>query len=289
MNNALFYNQNQLRDYSSLFTRAGVQAWLKKDFTAVNYKIERYDRNWQSSADSTYLDYLKHVYHVLEMHYQNEYIFKNSFLNEWLIKDIGKSDSKVFSEFRIGKSVADLVMFNGVSQVFEIKTKLDSDHRLALQIENYRKVFNQIFLIVPEAKLSLYSKYDDGVGIISFQCCRGHNFTLRRKAYTNLEVDADTIMNILHTHEYKEIVQCFYGKLPEMTSFNQFNICKKLIKQMPNQVLNQSFINMMKRRDMKKVYSHRYHKEFNQLSLALKLNQFQQKSLIENLRTPLKA
>lgn len=289
MNNNVPFSQNQLRDYSSLFTRSEVQAWLKNDFTAINYKIERYDGSWRNSTNVTYLDYLKHVYHILEIHYQNEYIFKNSFLNEWLIKELGESNSKVFSEFRVGNAVADLVMFNGTSKVFEIKTELDSDHRLALQIENYRKVFNQIFLIVPESKLSFYSKYKDGVGIISFKGNHENKFTLQREADNNLEVEAETIMHILHTHEYKAIVKLHCGQLPEMTSFNQFNICMEFIKKIPNPVLNKYFIELMKSRDLKKVLSRRYNKEFNQLSLALKLTQIQRRTLIENLRTPLKA
>lgn len=87
---------------------------------------------------------------------------------DWLIKEIGEHSSKIFSEFRIGKAVADLVMFNGYSKVFEIKTEYDSDSRLPLQLENYKKAFNQIFLIIPELKLSFYEKYNCDIGIITF-------------------------------------------------------------------------------------------------------------------------
>ncbi len=81
-------------------------------------------------------------------------------MTEWLIKEIGQSNSKVYSEYRVGNAIADLAMFNGNSKVFEIKTEYDTDSRLKLQIEYYRKVFNQIFLIVPETKLHLFKKYD---------------------------------------------------------------------------------------------------------------------------------
>ena len=79
------YPNSQLRDYSSLFSRNEVLSWFKMDFTSINYKIVRYDDNWLKSNKATYLDYLKHVYSVLAMNYQNEYIFKNEFLNKWLI------------------------------------------------------------------------------------------------------------------------------------------------------------------------------------------------------------
>jgi len=98
---------------------------MNKDFTSINFKIQRYDSPWRRLIKATYIDYLKHVYRILELNYQNEYVYKNTFLNEWLIKEIGKENSKVYSEFRVGTAFADLVMFNGTSKAFEIKTEYD--------------------------------------------------------------------------------------------------------------------------------------------------------------------
>lgn len=284
------YNQNQLRDYSSLFSRSVAELWIKSNFDSINYKIERYDSKWQNSSNATYLDYLKYVYQILEKNYQNEYIFKNSFLNEWLIKEIGHNNTKVFNEFRVGNAVADLVMFNGKSKVFEIKTEFDSSKRLNLQIENYSKAFNQIFLIVPESKLSVYSKFDKSIGLISFNKNeKSEKFTLQRDAITNDEIDSETIMKVLHTNEYKSIVKSFYGELPITTSFNQYNICNDLIKKIPNNELNKKFIEKMKNRYLENVLSNRYYKEFNQISLALKLNKKDREIMIKNLKSPIKS
>jgi hypothetical protein len=284
------YSQNQLRDYSSLFSRSVAEQWIKSNFDLINYKIERYDIEWQNSPNATYLDYLKYVYQILEKNYQNEYIFKNTFLNEWLIKEIGHNNTKVFNEFRVGNAVADLVMFNGKSRVFEIKTEFDSSKRLNLQIENYSKAFNQIFLIVPENKLSTYSKIDDNIGIITFNNSeKFEKFKLQRDSTINKEVDYETIMKVLHTNEYKSIVKSFYGELPIMTSFNQFTICSELIMNIPNEELNKLFIEKMKTRNLENSLSNRYYKEFNQISLSLKLNKKDKESMIENLKSQIKS
>lgn len=289
MSNKVTYNQNQLRDYSSLFSRSDAELWMKSNFESIDYKIERYDIKWQNFSNATYLDYLKYVYQILENNYQNEYIFKNSFLNEWLIKEIGQNNTKVYNEFRVGNAVADLVMFNGKSKVFEIKTEFDSTKRLNLQIENYSKAFNQIFLIVPESKLSIYSKIDKNIGLISFNNNEKlEKFILQRDAFTNSEVDYDTIMKVLHTNEYKSIVESFYGELPIMTSFNQYNICRELIKKIPNNTLNKKFIEKMKSRNLENALSNRYYKEFNQISLALKLTKKDREIMIKNLKSQIK-
>jgi len=282
------YCNNQLRDYSSLFSRNKVKSWLQDDFSSIMSKIERYDMNWMNLTKASYMDYLKHVYRILESNYPNEYIYKNSFLNESLIDEVGKSDSVVFNEFRVGDSIADLVMFNGVSKVFEIKSELDSDRRLGLQIENYKKAFNEIYLIVPESKLSSYLVYDKEIGIITFNSKETKKLTLRRKSIYNPEIDTNTIINILHTKEYKNIVKLHYGVLPEMTSFNQYDICKGLICEIPTDILNKLFIEQMKNRKSQKGLSNRNYKELNQLSLALKMTDKERKNLIFKLKSPLK-
>lgn len=288
MDTIVKYQSDQLRDYSSLFSRSEVLSWLKMDFTSINFKIERYDENWLKTKDATYLDYLKYVYSILAINYQNEYVFKNEFLNEWLISELGEDNSKIFSEFRVGNSVADLAMFNGCSKIFEIKTEFDSDIRLPMQLENYKKAFNQIYLIIPESKLSIYQKYDEQVGIITFNSDRSNLFKLIRKASINSDIDPSTIMSILHSSEYKSLVKKYFSYLPLMTSFNQFNICSELIFQIPESELNNLFIAEIKNRGTNEALSSRFYKEFNQLVLALKMNRSKKNKMIDLLKTPIK-
>ena len=281
------YSKNQLRDYSALFSRAEVQSWLKSDFSSIDYKIDHYNPQIPVSHKTSYLQYLKYIYGILEQHYQNEYVIKNSFLNEWLIRELGKTNSIVFNEFRVGDAIADLVMFNGVSKAFEIKTEYDTDQRLDLQLQNYRRAFNQIYLIVPESKLNIYDKYDSDIGLITYKGQVKNKFCKYREAVGNMEIDPETIMHIFHTSEYKKVVKAYYGELPKMTSFNQFKICSQLIVKIPAEDLNFYFIEQMKSRKMENSYSERYFREFNQLFLALKLKKTTRKKLLNNLKAPL--
>ena len=82
-------------------------------------------------------------------------------------------------------------------------------------------------------------------------------------------------------------MESYYGCLPNMTSFNQFQICREFIRKMPNKELNKYFINIIKERDLENVLSSRNYKEFNQLSLALKLSKTEKKNMIQILKSPL--
>lgn len=282
------YHSDQLRDYSSLFSRSKVLSWLNKDFSSIDFKIKRYDEGWQRSKSATYLDYLRYAYSVILKNYQNEYVFKNELLNEWLISELGKGNSKIFSEFRVGQSIADLTMFNGCSTIFEIKTEYDSDARLRDQLTSYRKAFNKIYLVIPESKLSVYNKYDEQVGLIIFNQDSTSPFCTYREARESTDIDPISIMGILHSNEYKSVVRTYFGCLPRMTSFNQFDKCSELVSQIPSIELNRLFIDELKERGAKNVLSRSRYKEFNQLFLAHKMNRIKKDDFISLLKTPIR-
>lgn len=278
----MIYTSNQLRDFSSLFSRSEVNRWLKGDFESINIKLERYNLTEENEGNS-YLKFLRSTYNILEKNYPNEYILKNEFLNKWLKREIGTDDSIIFNEFRIGKAIADLAMFNGISKAFEIKTILDKEVRLSNQLQEYKKIFNEVYIIVPDVHVTKYSRFDNAVGIISFKSSLG-KFDLIKKAENNIEIETNTLMEILHTKEYLDISKAYFGELPKMNAFNQFEICKELISKIPKTDLNKLFITAMKKRNINNQFFNKVNTEFNQICLSLNLKKQERDNLIKNLK-----
>lgn len=281
-------NINIFRDFSDIFSRSVVHAVLQGDFEDVNIKLKRYKSRLPQSASQTYAKLYKYAYLLLEKHYQNEYVFKNAFLTHWLIKEIGQTDSVVFNEFNAGQSIADLAMFNGTSRAFEIKTDLDSPSRLQKQIEDYKKAFNEVYLIIHESNYHIYRKYKNEVGLIIFNPNMQNRFEFVKKPIQNYKLDHSVLMQMLHTQEYKTIVKDYYHDLPQMNSFNQYKVCLNLIKQIPIEEFNTLFLEQIKTRKVEKTFSSHRYKELNQICLALKLNKYQKHNLISNLKQPVK-
>ncbi len=278
----------KLRDYSSLFSRKHGVSWLNGNFNSVRSRIEMYDHSIKNKSGVTYLDYLKKVYKIIETDYPNEYVIKNSFINHSLIDEIKESDSVICSEFRVGRSVVDLAIFNGVSKAFEIKSEFDTPKRLANQLEDYKKVFNEVYVIVPKSKINFYANFDKSIGIIAFQLMENQRFQLIRKPNNINTLDSEELMNVLRSNEYKDIVNIYYGSLPKLTSFTQFDICKELISNISIEELNEIFLDIIKKRKGNTFLSKNHHKEFNQLSLALKFNQSDYKKIVANLKETIK-
>ncbi|MCH8179933.1 MAG: sce7726 family protein [Proteobacteria bacterium] len=81
---------------------------------------------------------------------RNEYIYRSALTRNVLLGKHSLSTASMLTEFRAGSSKADLVILNGTSTVYEIKSDRDSLARLSGQLENYRKVFSKIYVIAGE-------------------------------------------------------------------------------------------------------------------------------------------
>lgn len=265
----------RLHYYASLFSRSFMQRSLKnKDFSLIAHLVQKYDSNW-ASANSTYWDYLNHIYRVLEKEYRNEYVYKNTFISEWLIKKYSLKDTKTFSEFRIGSSIADLVLFNGSSKAFEIKTELDSNKRLISQLDEYSKLVEECYIVVPEELINEYlSGISPAVGVLAVKKgIRSLKIEAHRNAQKNEHVDINVLMASVHCTEYKWMTEQAYGNLPDVSTFEMFDACKERLSKLPSGILHKLFLAVVKKRKNITYFLNKIPKPARQCCLASDMNE----------------
>ncbi len=274
-------NLDKLRSYSTVFSSTSFSRLLQEDdYSFINSKIERYDSEMIGNKIITYYDYIKHIYNKMNKGYKNEYIYKNTFINQMLLKKYGTRDTTVINEFRIGNSIADIVMFNGTSKAFEIKTELDSNRRLNTQLSDYRKIFKECYIITHESLSKKYLSEFDDIGVIELSE-RPNSIAMRevRKPIKNNCIDSDMLMRTIKTSEYKNIVKKHYGSLPKMNSFDMFEICKDLIKKIPQAQLTFLFIEELKNRKSNTEIVNTFYNELRHLCLSMNLDESSYKKL----------
>lgn len=265
---------DKLRSYSSVFSSTSFSKLLRyDDYSFLDAKIERYDKAKVGKKINTYYDYIKFIYSELKRQYRNEYIYKNTFINNLLIDKYGVKDTIAINEFRVGNSIADLVMFNGTSKAFEIKTELDSNKRLTGQLADYTKIFKECYIITHESLTEKYLQEDEHIGIIAL-IERPKSVIMHeiRTAKENENIDSETLIRSIRMPEYKSIVKQYFGELPEMNSFNMFETCRKLMKQIPNEQLNYLFIEELKLRKSNTDIISTFYNELRQLCLAMNID-----------------
>lgn len=280
----------RMRSYSTIFSSSSFLKLLKvNDLGFINSKIKRFDElKLQAGKFITYSDYIQYVYSELSEKYRNEYFYKNSFINYMLLKEYGVKDSIVINEFKVGNSIADIVLFNGLSKAFEIKTEMDSNRRLQGQIADYTKIFDHCYIITDVSLIDKYLNESDSMGVIALdKLPRTVKLTEIRKARKNDNIDPDTLIRCIRTSEYKNIVLKFYGSLPEMNSFNMFEICSCLIKEIPPLHLRRLFLDEIKVRKSNTSTLKFFKKELRQLALAMQLDERKYQRIISKLNEPI--
>ncbi|MDY5569575.1 MAG: sce7726 family protein [Candidatus Cryptobacteroides sp.] len=249
------YSIEQLHSYSFLFSSQTCARALRfGDIEDVRGVFMRFENSSCPERQLTVWDYLSKVYGILKRNYRNEYVYKNELINAFLNHNLCTKDTVIINEFGVGKSIADLAMFNGLSKAFEIKSERDSEKRLAGQIADYQKLFDECYVVVPE---NMHKKYrelvDESVGIFVFSHTGRGSMSLfkERDAKKNSIVNIDILMQSVRTTEYKWMVQQVTGSVPDVSCFKMFDTCKSILREVSDEQLHRMFNEVVKKRNQR--------------------------------------
>ncbi len=145
-------------------------------------------QRYVNSDNLTFGKAISEIYHYMDCQYRNEYFFKNTILNQLLIKKHDIYNTAALTELPIGESKADFIMINGRGIVYEIKTDLDNLLRLQNQINDYYKVFSYVYVVAGKKQVKKVRELlqDQKVGI--YELGESGNLIRRKKAYCNRDI-----------------------------------------------------------------------------------------------------
>lgn len=191
---------------------------------------------------------LQKNYNILDKKYRNEYFFKNTLFNKYVLGKYSLNTTTALSEIAIGKSKADFAIINhqrGI--VYEIKTALDKLDRLIYQLDDYYRVFSEVYVVTSEKHFypvyKFVKDFKPTVGIIVLT--DRVNLSVRKQAITDdNSLNHESLFKLLRKKEYEEILYYKFGTLPNVKQVQYFKVClswfKKLnIKECQGLVFNQ--------------------------------------------------
>lgn len=274
---------NKFRDLSSAFSRrAFVDVLEFNDYSHFNGLAAKYS----FLGGATYLRLLQKSYSQICKSYRCEYVYKNELIKH-LLKRYGTRNTVYFSEFRAGNSIADMVMFNGESKAFEIKTEYDTPRRLDIQMGDYKRLFDKCYIVIPETKLSEYKDIVESLtGIITLKRDNGH-ITLDevKPAHKNDSLDANSLMSCLRTNEYKNMALSLGASIDGIAGYDLYPYCHKVISNAKPDELRSLFLREVKKRKNNTAQLRSYPMPIRQMMLCLTLSETKADKLIERLNT----
>ena len=227
------------------------------------------------------------IYSIMGNSYRNEYFYKNTLLNNLIVKKHKLNSTKVITELPIGKSIADFITINGKAVVYEIKTELDNLERIETQIQDYYKCFPYVCIVTCEKHLKKVKNLfiSTSVGIYSFSS--NNSIKVIKEPVANFsQLDYSTMFKVLRKYEFEEVLTRCSKTLPQTTQFEYYRQCLNLFKSIDLKELYAKMLIVLKQRCVIEI------EEFDKVPLELKmlvyqtqLTTSQYKALFEFLHT----
>lgn len=208
-------------------------------------------KKYIKTEEATIGEAINEIYHFMDCEYRNEYFYKNTILNQLLIKKHDLYNTAALTELPIGDSKADFIIINGRGVAYEIKTDLDNLLRLDNQIKDYYKVFSYVYVVVGNKQLSHVKEFlkDQKVGI--YELTADGKLICRKKAFCNKEfLTYEAMFQVLRKAEFESILLKHFHKLPEVNSFQYYRECQKWLERVNIITLQKDVMKCLKERTL---------------------------------------
>lgn len=232
------FDKNALNTISTFFAPRQILTFNSNSINPLGY-----------GSANTLKDIFNSYYKLLFEGYRCEYIYKNEIIRQILLKN-HPTKAKLYTEVEIHDSKADVVIMNGTSTVYEIKTELDTFDRLTKQLAAYKLVFDKIYVITHHSKLNaLLSivKIDIGVMVLNEE---GEIQKVREAKSNKEKTKPEYIFNLLRREEYLKIIKDHYGFMPDVSPVNIFKTCKKLFVKLNPELAHKYMVKALRTRNI---------------------------------------
>ena len=274
-----------LRSLSLLYSTSTIRRLLNENsLSSIEKKVKKHQDSLSSSNSyDNFYGFLTELYNQMVKNYCNEYIYKNTILNKLLIGKYSLQTTTLLNEFKIGKSIADLVLINGEVKLFEIKTDLDNLNRLDSQLEDYKKAAEKIYIVTNSKYIrQIEERYGlSCYGIIELS--KAVTLKVHKEANEDkTSLDHTTIFKLLRKQEYLNIIEGRFGQIPNVPNTLLFRECLKMVKGMDIKEFQNLAFKQLKQRKLNEpelLLSSCTPKELRFLCYSLNLKENQYKAL----------
>lgn len=179
--------------------------------------------------------------------FRNEYVYKSALAHKLLLGTHSLKTAAMLTEFRVQSSKADVVILNGTSTVYEIKSERDNLDKLKRQIGDYRKAFACVNVITGENHLSdVIKNIDEDVGVLLLSG-RGQISTIREGMNRPERVIPKVIFDSIQIRESKLILDALGKEIPSVPNTRIYKALEdEFSKQEPN-LIHEKMIKVLKR------------------------------------------
>jgi len=178
---------------------------------------------------------------------RDEYVYRAALTKKILFGKHSLRTASMLHEFRAGSCKADLVILNGTASAYEIKSERDSLARLVNQVDNYKRVFATVNVIVSDKHTeSVREAVPADVGIM--RLCRRFRISVERDAIDCPErICPVTVFESLRSAEAAAILQALGIPVPAVPNTQRHGAMRELFAELDPATLHREMVRTLKR------------------------------------------
>lgn len=191
-------------------------------------------------------DALEVAFAELSRCHRTEYVYKTAIAQNVLLGRHSLNTAVMMTEFRVGACKADVVILNGTSTAYEIKSERDRLDRLPVQVETYLQAFARVNVIASDSHTrAVLALVPAAVGVMRLTP-RGSIQTLREPIEDPGRIVPSTLFEALQLHESGMILRHLGLRVPEVPNTRLHCTQRRLFEQLDSSQLHSAMVDVLR-------------------------------------------
>ncbi len=222
--------------------------------------------------------------------FRHEYIYKAALTQRVLLGTHSLKTASMITEFRVGSCKADVVILNGTSTVYEIKSERDSLSRLERQVESYLTVFEYVNVIAGENHIEgVMDTVPESVGVLKLSD-KFQISTVREAKQDFSTLSSSAVFDAINMAEAKEVLKRLSIKIPDVPNAVIYAEMAEIFAGLDPVVVHAKMVEVLKKKrglsGLSKFVS-KLPSSLSSAALSVKLNKQDQMRLVDAMNAPI--
>lgn len=161
---------------------------------------------------------LEEGFEVLERQYRSEYVYKNAIVSKIIFGRHSPKTANALIEQPLGNSIADVLVVNGTTTAYEIKTDFDDFDRLDSQLTDYSQHCEHVYVVTSEKRAGRATELaGEHIGVMALR--KSGALTVVRPSTGGLErLDIQGLYMMLRKYEALSVLDRTHSFVPDGNS-----------------------------------------------------------------------
>lgn len=230
-----------------LFSAAVFHELLKSGQSSTFARLVKESGLDVSHSTNSVSQIFDHAFSLLKRKvYRNEYAYKTAVAQKVLLGAHSLRTASMIGEFRVGSNKADLVILNGTSTAYEIKSERDRLDRLGMQVVSYSEVFASVAVLCAEKHLrAVLAAVPDFVGV-SVLTDRFQISSFRKSIDGPERTKSVSILDAVTRKEAIMILNGLGIEAPRVPNTQMYGALKSIFEAIPSERVHNQMVQTLK-------------------------------------------